>query len=107
MMRNTIDPGPHRAAAIVELKTPPQLQMNVLAQVTAFLRISLVGRREPLESRAEFLRRVVVQLVLARSPCGNRLISSHTQGSRSEQKFLTPGRENIYVQHVALNGVYS
>jgi hypothetical protein len=40
---NAVDPRPEGTAAIVRLKTPPQLEMNVLAQVAALFRVSFVG----------------------------------------------------------------
>jgi hypothetical protein len=49
MVRDTIRPGPHGTAGIEPLETPPQLEMNVLAQVAALFRVSLVGAREPFE----------------------------------------------------------
>jgi hypothetical protein len=46
---NAVDPRPEGTAAIVPQKTPPQLEMNVLAQVAALFRVSFVGPREPVE----------------------------------------------------------
>ena len=48
-MGNAIDPGPQGTAGIVPLETPPQLKMNVLAQVAALFRIRFVGARKPFE----------------------------------------------------------
>src|ERR1700722_14621411 len=89
MVGNAIDPGPQRTAGIVPLETPPQLKMDALAEVAALFRVSLVGAGKPFEGRSVLFRRVPVQVILARRAGRNRLSSSHTQGSRSEQKFLT------------------
>ena len=48
-MGNAVDPGPQGTAGIIPLKTPPQLEMNVLAQIAALFRVSFVGAREPFE----------------------------------------------------------
>jgi hypothetical protein len=45
MVGHAINPGPQGTAGIVPLETPPQLKMNVLAQVLALFRVSLVGAR--------------------------------------------------------------
>jgi hypothetical protein len=49
MMSDAVDPRPQRAAAIVLLETPPQLKINILAQVPALFRVSFVSPREPFE----------------------------------------------------------
>ena len=63
--------------------------MNLLDQVATLFRVSLVRSREPFERGTVFVRRVPVQVILARLSVQDGLSSSHTQGSRSEQKFLT------------------
>jgi len=68
MVGNAVDPCPQGAAAIVPLKTPPQLEVNILAQVAAFVRIRFVGPREPFERRSEAIRRIGVQRILIRVP---------------------------------------
>src|ERR1700721_1607407 len=89
MVGDTIDPCPQRTARIVLLETAPQLKMDVLAQVAALLWVSLVGARKPFERGTVFIRRDPVQVILARCPGRDGLSYSHTQGSRSEQMFLT------------------
>jgi hypothetical protein len=49
MVSDAVDPRPQGAAAIVLLKTPPQLKMNILAQVAALFGVSFVSPREPFE----------------------------------------------------------
>jgi hypothetical protein len=49
VVSNAVDPRSQGTAAIVPLKTPPQLKMNVLAQVAALFRVSFVSPREPFE----------------------------------------------------------
>jgi len=79
---DAVGPGPQETAGIVTLKTPPQLKMNVLAQVAALCRVSLIGAREPSQGRAVFIHCVPVQVILA-PVCGrDELDSFHTQGSR-------------------------
>src|SRR5665213_1681425 len=63
--------------------------MDILAQVTALLRIRLVGARKPFERRTVFFHCIPVQVLVTRRPGRNGLKSSHTQGSRSKQGFLT------------------
>ena len=60
MMGNAVNPRPQGAAAIVSLKTPPQLEVNILAQIAALLRISFVGPREPFERRSELIHRIAI-----------------------------------------------
>jgi hypothetical protein len=49
MVSDPIGPGPQGTPSIVPLETPPQLKMNVLAQVAALFWVSFVGAREPIE----------------------------------------------------------
>ena len=49
VVSDPIRPSSQGAAGIVPLKTAPKLKMNVLAQVAASFRVSLVGAREPFE----------------------------------------------------------
>ena len=53
MVGNAVNPRSEGTAAIVPLETPPQLAMNVLAQVAALFRVSLIGPGEPFERRSE------------------------------------------------------
>lgn len=46
MVGNAIDPGPQRTAGVELLKAAPQLKMNLLVQVTALFRVSLVSVRQ-------------------------------------------------------------
>ena len=47
MVGNTIDPGPYGATCVIQFETPPQLKMNVLAQVAALFGVRLVAARKP------------------------------------------------------------
>jgi len=49
MVSDAVDPRPQGAAAIVLTETPPQLKMNVLAQVAALFRVRFVSPREPFD----------------------------------------------------------
>jgi hypothetical protein len=60
MMGNAVNPRPKGASAIVPLKTPPQLEMNVLAQIAALFRIRFVGSCEPFERRSELIYRITI-----------------------------------------------
>ena len=60
MVSNAVNPSPQGATAIVPLKTPPQLEVNTLAQVASLLRVGFIGSCEPLERRSELIRRVVI-----------------------------------------------
>jgi len=66
MVGNAIDPGPRRATRVEPLVTSPQLKMNLLDQVAALFRVSLVRPRQPFERAAVFVRRIPVQVILAR-----------------------------------------
>lgn len=77
MVRHAIDPRSQRTAGIERPKAPPQLKMNFLEQVAPFFRIHLVSAREPFERAAQLIRRVFVQVVLARLADQDEL-SSHT-----------------------------
>ena len=78
MVGNAVDPGPRGTAGIEALKTPPQLKMNLLDQVAALFRVDLVRPREPFERGTVFVRRVPVQVILARLSVQDGLDSSHT-----------------------------
>jgi hypothetical protein len=89
MVGNAVDPRPEGTAAIVPLKTPPQLEMNILAEVAALFQVSFIGPREPVERRSELIQRVPIEGILIRLSGRDGLFSSHTQGSRWNRKFLT------------------
>jgi len=77
MVGNAIDPGPSGTAGIEPLETPPQLKMDLLDQVTALFGVNLVCAREPFERRTVLVRRVPVQVILARLAGRDRFTSSH------------------------------
>ena len=93
MVGNAVDPSPQRTAGIVPQETPPQLKMDILAQVTTSLRIGFVSTRKPFERGTVFPHCIPVQILAAFRTRRNGLRSSHTQGSRSKQRFLTNSNE--------------
>jgi hypothetical protein len=93
MVGDAVDPSPQGAAGIVVQKAPPQLKMDVLDQVPPLVGIGFVGPGEPREWRSVAFRRLPIQGILLRRPGCDVLSSSHIQGSRCEQMFLTPHRK--------------
>jgi hypothetical protein len=63
---NTVHPGSERTSPIEMREAAPQLQMNVLEQITARLRVRLISAREPIERWTEALGHFPVQIILAR-----------------------------------------
>ena len=78
MVGDAINPCPRGATGIVLLETPPQLEVNVLAQVASLLRIGFVGSGEPFKRRAELVGGVRVEVILAGATRRNRLGFFHT-----------------------------
>ena len=91
-MGDAVSPGAEGAAAIVALKAPPQLKMNVLAQVAALFGVGFVGAGEAVEGGAELIDRVPVQAILIGLAVRNGFCSLHIQGSRCGWEFLTVWR---------------
>lgn len=89
VVSNAVAPGSQGAAAVVLIKTPPQLKMDILAQVAALFRVGFVGGRKPFESGAPSFYGGFVKFIRTRSYRRDRLASFHTQASRWGWKFLT------------------
>lgn len=79
MMSDAVDPRPQGAAAIVLLKAPPHLKMNILGEVAPLFQISFVGPREPFECGSELFHGLPVEVILARLPSQDGLSTSHSR----------------------------
>ena len=89
-MSDAVHPGPHRTAAIINLKTSPKLKVNLLAQVATLFCIVFVSMGKPFNRGAEFLRCIPVQVALAGCSPRNGFSFFHNLGSRFQFQFLTP-----------------
>ena len=54
VVRHSIHPGPHRAAAVETGQAAPQRHVNLLEEIAAPVRVTLVGPRQPLQRAAIF-----------------------------------------------------
>ena len=66
MVSNAVNPCAEGASPIEMLETPPQLEVNVLAQVAAFFLIRFVSACEPFERGAELICRFAIKRILIR-----------------------------------------
>ena len=96
MVSHPIYPGPHGAAAIINLKAPPKLKVNFLAQVATLFCIGFVSMGKPFKRRTEFLRRILIQVALAGCSPRNGFSFFHNLGSRFQFQFLTPSNKKSF-----------
>ncbi len=66
VMGDTVHPGSQRTSPVEMREAAPQLQMNVLEQIAARLRVRLIRAREPVERGTVALGHLSVQIILAR-----------------------------------------
>src|SRR5688572_5310064 len=79
MMGDPIRPRPKRAPRVERFEAAPELEVNVLQQVTPLLGVSLVSASETRQRGFVLCHCVLVQLVA----------TAHTEGSRWREAFLT------------------